>query len=76
MAKLQNLPSEKDRSRLQHLEEQLRAAVREREGGKGGARFLDASERLGRLYNSTAMQYLQAGTASPLVSATRCPVLT
>ncbi len=59
--KLSRLPSEKDRNRLQRLEESLQAAA---SGGRSAKPYLDILERLGRLYNSIAMQYLQQGEHS------------
>jgi tetratricopeptide (TPR) repeat protein len=59
--KLTRLPSEKDRNRLQRLEESLQAAA---SGGRSAKPYLDILERLGRLYNSIAMQYLQQGEHS------------
>ena len=59
LRKLSRLPSEKDRNRLQRLEESLQAAATN--GGRSAKPYVDMLERLGRLYNSIAMQYLQQG---------------
>ena len=59
LRKLSRLPIEKDRNRLQQLEESLQAA--EAKGGRSTQPYLDVLERLGRHYNTVAMQYLQQG---------------
>ena len=62
LRKLSRLPMEKDRNRLQQLEEALQAAVLD--GGRVSRAYLDVLERLGRHYNTVAMQYLQQGEHS------------
>ena len=62
MRKLSRLPSEKDRNRLLQLEESFQSAMAN--GGRSAKPCLDLLERLGRLYNSIAMQYLQQGEHS------------
>ena len=59
LRKLSRLPSEKDRHRLQQMEEAQQAALRE--GGRASKAYLDILEKLVRRYNSVAMHYLQQG---------------
>lgn len=59
LRKISRLSSERDCNRLHNLEESLQSLLVN--GGQSSKQYLDTLERLGRLYNSIAMQCLQQG---------------